>query len=47
MAGPPDVTPAVDHQVRLAATPSIGIAGQNWAEIAAGFLVVGRATYRP
>jgi hypothetical protein len=36
MAGPPDVTPAVDHHVRLATTPSIGIAGQNWAEIAAG-----------
>ena len=31
VAGPPDVTPAVDHHVRLATTPSIGIAGQNWA----------------
>jgi hypothetical protein len=38
VAGPPDVTPAVDHHVRLATTPSIGIAGQNWAEIAAGVL---------
>ena len=38
MAGPPDVTPAVDHHVRLATTPSIGIAGQNWVEIAAGVL---------
>jgi hypothetical protein len=38
MAGPPDVTAAVDHLVRLATTPSMGIAGQNWAGIAAGVL---------
>jgi hypothetical protein len=38
VVGPPDVTPAVDHHVRLAATPSIGVAGQNWAEIVAGVL---------
>ena len=31
VAGPPEVTPAVDHHVRLATAPSIGIAGQNWA----------------
>jgi hypothetical protein len=38
VTGPPDVTPAVDHHVRLATIPSIGIAGQNWAGIAAGVL---------
>jgi hypothetical protein len=45
--GPPDVTPAVDHHVRLSTTPSIGIAGQNWAEIAAGVELIVRAIYRP
>jgi hypothetical protein len=36
--GSPEVTSAVDHQVRLAATSWIGIAGQDWAEISAGVL---------
>jgi hypothetical protein len=47
MAGPPDVTPAVDHHVRLATTPSIGIAGRIGRRSLPAFQLIGRAAYRP